>query len=122
MLGEIVRQVILPLEPMDPELPLGNPVLDPVKPHIHSLGSSDLSSLVGKPVRRGIIGGDAGWLGLFPSQLLEDLTNVGRFLSIMEQPANFGFRRRCHDILHDAALNVYRPVGLGGIRWFIPVP
>jgi hypothetical protein len=66
VLGEVVGEVVCALLPVHGELSLANSVLDPIEAHVHGFGSLDFGLVVGKPISCRVVGGDAGWLGLFP--------------------------------------------------------
>lgn len=60
--GEVITVVVDSLEPVDAEVALADPILDPVETHVHSFGAFDFYSSVGKSVSGGVVGGDTGGL------------------------------------------------------------
>ena len=89
--GEVITMIILTLEPVDLDLVLVHSILYPIEPHVHCLGPFDLGALVGEPISCRVVGGDAGWVGLLPSHLSENVAHVGRFLAIVEEGPHLGF-------------------------------
>ena len=44
--------------PVDAELALFDPVMDPIESHVHGFGPFDLGVAIGKPIGCGVISGD----------------------------------------------------------------
>jgi hypothetical protein len=55
MLSVVIGMVAISLEPVDVEVFLGDPILDPIEPHVHGFGPFDFGPSVSKPIRCGIV-------------------------------------------------------------------
>jgi hypothetical protein len=91
VLRKIITVIIFALLPVDVELSLGNSVLDPIKTHIHCLGSLYFGALIRETICCRIVGCDSGRFRLFSAQFFQDLSDVCCFLPVMEEGSNFGF-------------------------------
>lgn len=59
--SDIVSIVTVFWAPVDEELVLANPVLDPVEEHVDDIGGLVLDAVVGKSNRSGVVNLDGGW-------------------------------------------------------------
>ena len=59
--ADIVSIVTVFWDPVDEELVLANPVLDPVEAHVNSFGGLLLDAAVGEANRSGVFNLDGGW-------------------------------------------------------------
>ena len=112
MLGEVVCQVQVPFLPMDAKLALFDPILHPIKAHVHGLGALDFGSAIGKSISCGIVCGGSCRLGLFSPEFFENLAHVGGFLAIVEQGTYFCFGGCCYDIFQDSTFHIDGAIGL----------
>ncbi len=55
MLGVIIGKIVCSGPPVDQELPLAGPVLDPVESHVDGLGSFLFDGVVGESLGSGVI-------------------------------------------------------------------
>ena len=79
VLGVIVGKIGRPRPPVDEELSLASPVLDPIKAHVHGFGSFLLDGIVGKTFGGGVVDLHGGWR-LWMAHFLQG-TSLTSFLS-----------------------------------------
>jgi hypothetical protein len=89
MLCVVIGVVAISLKPVDMEVVLGDPILDPIESHVHGFGPFDFGPSVGKPIHGGIICCYSSWACLVPAHFPKDVSNVGCLLTIMEEGPNF---------------------------------
>ena len=115
--GEIIGIILLAGCPVEIELPLRYPVLEPVVSHVERFGTFHADGGMEDTVRGGIVGLD--WcprLGLFVSHFFKSGANGDCFLSIEKQTPNFGFGGGGGDSLESFAEDVNGAVGVGSRR------
>ncbi len=101
MLGVIIGKVVRPRPPVDQELSLACPVLDPIKTHVDCFGSFLFDGVIGETFGSGVVDLHRRWR-LRMSHLLERGPNGDGFLSIEVGGGNFGFGSGSHDAADDA--------------------
>jgi hypothetical protein len=90
VLGEVVGQVFVTTVPKNAKVVLLDPVLDPVKPHVHGFGPFLFKGVVRDSRSGGVIHLDGcGWLWV--AHFEERHAKAAGFLCIMMQGAQFGF-------------------------------
>ena len=119
MFGVVVGMVAFPLKPVDMEVVLGDPILDPIESHVHGFGPFDFGPSVGKPIRGGIICGYSSRACLVPAHFPEDVSNVGGLLTVMEEGPDFGLSGGGHDVAHHSTFDVDGAIGCGDVRGLI---
>ena len=90
MLGVVIGKIVRSGPPVDQELPLAGPVLDPVESHVDGRGSFLLDGVSRKSFCGGVLDLDGGWrLGM--THLVESCLNGDGFLSVHVGRRNFCF-------------------------------
>ena len=81
MLGVVVAKVLAPGSPVDLELALGGPILEPIESHVDGLGAFLLYCAVGKSDGSGVVNLHwSGWLRM--PELLEGVADRDGLLAI----------------------------------------
>ena len=112
MLGEVVGEVFGAFSPVHVELPLSDPVADPVEAHVDGFRSLLLDGVIGDAVGACVVGLDRRD-GLWVAEFGERGANHASVLAVEEQGADFGFRGGAGDDAHDVAVYVDSAVS----RW-----
>jgi hypothetical protein len=115
MFGVIVSNILGARGPIDMELVLLDSVLNPIKPHIHCVGSDLSYVVVGNPAGGGIVNLYGGGRLAVP-HFFEGDAEADTVFTIKKEGNNFGFPCGGHDSL-DAGVQVHLVVGGGG--WLV---
>jgi hypothetical protein len=101
MLGLIITKIRGPGPPVDKELALAGPVLDPIIAHVYRLGSLLFDGVTRKTIGSGVV--YLHWCRrLRMTKFFRSGLNWNGFLAIDESGSNFGLSRsRGHHIAHD---------------------
>jgi len=119
--GEKVGQVVGPLPPNDAELCLGDAVTNPVKTHVHGLGSLELHCVVGNANGTIIVAENNG-LGLWMVEGEEHNAEPHAKLRVDEHGAILGLRSGQNDDIEgvaetmDGAIDVRRTINVAEIE------
>ena len=101
MFSVIIGKVVRPWPPIDQELSVAGPVLDPIKTHVDCLGSFLFDRVIGETFGSRVV--DLHWRWrLRVAHLLERGSNGDGFLSVEVRGGNFGFGSGAHDVADDA--------------------
>jgi hypothetical protein len=101
VLGVVITVVVSPRAPVDKELALAGPVLDPIESHVDGFGAFLFDGVIGKSLGSRVInlhGG--GWLRM--THFLESGVNGNGFLAIDVCSANCSFGGGTHDVAHNS--------------------
>jgi hypothetical protein len=90
LLGVIIGKIVCSGPPVDQELPLAGPVLDPVESHVDGLGSFLFDGVVGESFGSGVMDLHWGWR-LRMTHLFERCPNGDGFLSVHVGGCNLCF-------------------------------
>ena len=100
MLGEVVCKVVVSSLSEDDELALLGVILNQVEVHVDCFGAAMLDSMVGNSSSGSVVRGDrGGWLWV--SHFVEESTEAVDVLGVEEEPSDFGFGCRGHDVIDD---------------------
>ena len=112
MFGVVVGKVFVALAPVDKEVALTDAVSYPIETHVHGLGAALFDGVVADAGGTCVVGLDgSGWLGV--SHVLEDGSEHGGFLAIVEEGCEFCFGGGGEDRDEDGGENVY-----GAVVWW----
>ena len=100
MFGVVVGEVAFAGGPVDKELALGNPIVDPVELHVHGLGPALFAGVIGNGVGRGVVSCSGG-RRLWVAHAVEDLPDGDTLLEIEEERREFCLGCRGENVLGD---------------------
>ena len=101
MFSVIIGKVVRPRPPIDQELPLAGPVLDPIKAHVDCLGSFLVDRVICEIFGIVVVDLHRRWR-LRVAHLLESGSNGNGFLSVEVRGGSFGFGSGSLDVADDA--------------------
>ena len=119
VLGDIVGEFVLsPGDPIDEELTLFDPVLDPVETHVYCFGALVFYCTVREPDGGGVVDFHWGW-ALGVSKFFEGDADGACLSGVEEGGADLSFHGGAHDGVDDFREDVYWAVGRGWCGWDI---
>ena len=113
MFCKIISLFCFSLLPIDQKLALVNTFTDPIKTHVHSLGSFLFDAVIANAGGSAVVSLD--WSrGLRVSEFFKTYAQRSGFFSIVEAASKFGFRCAGEYLAHDLGRNVNGAI----VRWF----
>ena len=103
MLGKVLGKILTAGLPVDAKLTLSGTVADPIKAHIHGLGTPDFDQVIGYAVGHRVISLDGGGTLLWVAHFLQCVSDDTAFLARSEEATNLGFCSRGYHIPEEFA-------------------